>query len=405
MLTRILLTTMMRLNNIPYVRNSISKAVSLFVTYRHYFLHHPLVAELQQAHSWDQKKIWAVRHKKPLLWFFIPVLWFGSGYISLPDFSRPDEPVLMVHALKSQAQTYHPTLKLQGVTMENRKVSLKSEIEGKVIEIIAAKGAFLKQGEPILRLTLESRGTELAEAEANLKQREIEYQAALKLSQKDLRSKSDVARAQANLRAAKARVEQASDRVKDTLIVAPFDGVVEDCLVEVGSSVRPSEPVALFLETAVIKAVVNPTDHDLNRILKDAHIHVKNLDGQIFSGKISFIATSADSQTRTFRVEILVENQSQELRIGIPIEADIPGPAILAHRISPAFLSLSDEGTLGVKTVSRKNVVRFRPIEIVSQDENSLWIRGLPAKTTIITDGHEYALPGKPVTLELQSAQ
>lgn len=395
----------MRLNQNPYVRTYTKLVLNAILSIWHKIILHPMYIDFHRTRTWEQRKQWAKAYKKPLLWFFIPVLWFGSGYITLPDFSRHEEPILTVKAMRSLGQTYHPKMKLQGVTTENRKVSLKSEIEGKVIEIIAPKGTFLKRGEPIIRLTLESRGTELAEAEANLKQREIEHQAAQKLAQKDLRSKSDVARAQANLRAAKARFEQASDRVKDTLIVAPFDGVVEDCLVEVGSSVRPSEAVALFLETALIKAVVNPTDQELNRILKNSPVLVKNLDGQIFSGKIAFIATSADPQTRTFRVEILVENQSQELRIGVPIEADIPGPAILAHQISPAFLSLSDEGIIGVKIVNKQNKVLFRPVKILSQDEHSLWIGGLKPKATIITDGHEYALPGKPVRIHTHNTK
>lgn len=361
------------------------------------FFGHFFFQELIKVRSFSELKSWAAKYRKPLIWIGLPIVWFGSGYIRLPSTKTMETPLLQVRVIHSQAQSFHPKLRLQGVTAENRKIQLKSEIDGKVIEIKAPKGTYLKKEDPILRISMESKATELAEAEAALKQKEIEYQATVKLAEKKLRSKADVARAQAALRSAKVKWEQATDRIKDTQITAPFDGVVEDCLVQEGSSIRPGESVATFLETATLKAVLNPTDKDLQGIQKDATVLVRNLEGQTFKGKVSFIAAAADIHTRTFKMEVDVENKSQELRVGIPVEADVITTPVLAHKISPAYLSYSDEGDLGIKSVDKNNIVHFHKAHIVSHNESDIWLTGIPHDLMIITEGHEYAQIGLPV--------
>ena len=129
----------------------------------------------------------------------------------------------------------------------------------------------------------------------------------------------------------------------------------------------------------------------------------KLISGREIQGEVAFIATSADKNTRTFRVEISVANSDRTIRDGVSAEIFIKGNALPAHRISPAILSLNEQGKLGIRVVNNKNEVEFRAIEIMEDTTEGLWISGLPASARIITLGQEYVFQGQVVEVKEMS--
>lgn len=71
-----------------------------------------------------------------------------------------------------------------------------------------------------------------------------------------------------------------------------------------------------------------------------------------------------------------------------------------AHKISPAILSLNDQGKLGIRLVNINNEVEFRTIEILEDTTDGLWISGLPPFARIITLGQEYVFQGQTVKVK-----
>ncbi len=58
--------------------------------------------------------------------------------------------------------------------------------------------------------------------------------------------------------------------------------------------------------------------------------------------------------------------------------------------MSPAVLTLSDSGLLGVRIVDDLNKVKFVEIKIVEDTEKGVWVTGLPNEANIITVGQEF---------------
>lgn len=122
------------------------------------------------------------------------------------------------------------------------------------------------------------------------------------------------------------------------------------------------------------------------------------MTGEEVAGRVRYVARVADPVTRTFRVELEVANPDGHLRDGVTAEVLLPGPPVSAHRVSPALLSLNTAGELGVKIVDAEGRARFRPVQIVEQARNGLWLAGLPEEITLITVGQEFVTDGQPVT-------
>jgi multidrug efflux system membrane fusion protein len=80
----------------------------------------------------------------------------------------------------------------------------------------------------------------------------------------------------------------------------------------------------------------------------------------------------------------------------VTANARIQVSAIPAHLIPQSTLTLETDGTLGVRIVV-DNITRFRPITIVGDQREGIWVAGLPANVDIITFGQEYVNDGQEV--------
>ena len=111
-------------------------------------------------------------------------------------------------------------------------------------------------------------------------------------------------------------------------------------------------------------------------------------------GRIRYVAPVADEGTRTFGVELEVDNQDRALRAGGTAELRIPAESVLAHRVSPSLLTLDDAGNVGVKIVNDAGKVEFIVADIALSTNEGVWLAGLPETATIITVGQGYVASG-----------
>ncbi len=103
-------------------------------------------------------------------------------------------------------------------------------------------------------------------------------------------------------------------------------------------------------------------------------------------------------------MELEVSNPDMTIAEGITSELILPYAEVLAHRITPATLTLDDSGAVGIKTVTPDNVVAFHRAEIVGQSAEGAWLAGLPETITVITVGQEFVRPGQRVIPIAQGA-
>lgn len=75
----------------------------------------------------------------------------------------------------------------------------------------------------------------------------------------------------------------------------------------------------------------------------------------------------------------------------------------MAHLVSPALLTLDDEGVVGIRTVGADGRVEFHAAEIVADETAGVWLAGLPETVTVITVGHEFVREGDKVEVVLES--
>lgn len=346
--------------------------------------------------------------RSPLIAAALAVLaggWIASGQIgngaeqtAAPGARETVRPRMTVRVADLVARPRDEIISITGRTEASRIIELRAETAGQVIEILVHRGDAVAKGDIIARLRLDDRGAKLAEAKAVLRQRELEYEAAQKLHKKGFRSTTEQAASQARLDAARAVVEQRRIDIARTTLQAPFEGIIGEGHVELGDFVRVGDVAATIIDLDPILAVGSVSERQIGALQNSGPATVTLIDGSTHTGTIRFISPIADPRTRTYRVELEIDNSEYRIRDGITAEIRFPLGEMRAHLVSPSVLTLNDAGVVGVRTVDETDTVRFKPVDILADETRGVWLGGLPERVRLIVVGQEFVIEGERVT-------
>ena len=285
---------------------------------------------------------------------------------------------------------------VQGQLEPKKIVTMRAETAGNIQQVLASKGERISRGQTLARISVDTRNADLAVANANLLQAGNEYTAASKLQRQGLQSKFNMETAAAKREAARAQVQAAELELSNTEITAPLNALIEDVLVEEGDFIDRGAAIATLVDNSQLLVTGRVPQQRVADVKIGQTAAAKLVTGQQVEGRVSYISSMADS-ARSFKVEVLVEHPPADTLTGISAKLSIPVETLRAHRVSPAVLSLDDEGSLGVKTVGPDNTVVFHEIKVVKTESNGAWITGLPDTVTLITLGQGFVNPGEEI--------
>lgn len=346
------------------------------------------------------------------------VLWLLSGQVGKDP--NPDHPTLaeaqrergaeaqdsapaQVRARVVQAVPQIREVVLRGRTENKRTVAVKAETSGRVVERPVERGSEVAEGDLLCRIALEDREAQLTEARAALEQARIEYEGSLRLKQQGFQSETAIAQAKARLAAAEAAVASRELDIERTAVRAPFAGVVEDVQLEVGDYVSPGGTCVTLIDMDPMLLVGRVSQQDVGKLKPGQTATGRLVDGRTVTGKLTFVGHQNDPATRTYAIEVEVDNRDHAVRSGITTAIHLPVEEVLAHKISPALFALDDDGRIGVRTINDARRVEYHHVEIVRDDVDGVWVTGLPEVVTLITVGQEYVVEGQRVQPAFES--
>ncbi len=122
----------------------------------------------------------------------------------------------------------------------------------------------------------------------------------------------------ASIQASEANVKLADRQLRDTAIRAPFDGIVEKRMVNLGELVKMQMPVMAVVRVDPLKVVAEIPEKMAPWISggQAVELHVDAYPDKVFTGKISRISPAVNTATRAFPFEALVPNGETVLKPG-----------------------------------------------------------------------------------------
>lgn len=161
-----------------------------------------------------------------------------------------------------------------------------------------------------------------------------------------------------SLLGARARVTVAQKAAADTVVRAPFAGVVGERFVSTGDYVTRGTKVASVMRVDPLRVELTVPAQYVSAVSAGGEVtfQVDAYPGQVFTGQVRYVSPSVTAETRALVVEALVPNASGQLKPGFFATARIaqaePAPALLV----PAAAVRSVSGTARVFVVTGERV-------------------------------------------------
>jgi multidrug efflux system membrane fusion protein len=336
--------------------------------------------------------------------FAVVAAWMLSGVLSEHEI---DELTSQISApgesgadLKVQVATLHAEpitriVSVYGRTAPVRTVEISAETEGRVEAIEATRGKRVAAGAAIIRLDLRDRRATVEQSKASVREHRTSYNAQLSLKEEGYVSDTQIAETLAKLKAANADLVRAELDLDNMIIRAPFNGLLQEREVEIGDFVRSGDPVATFVDNTRLIVKGTLAEREIAHIAVGEAAIASLVTGQQVEGRIRYLAPVADEATRTFNVELEIDNPDGTIPAGVTAEMLLEGNVALAQKLSPALLTLDSDGQLGIFIVDEFQRANFIPVTIERSGTDGIWVSGLPEIADVITVGQGYVNPGQ----------
>ncbi|MFQ3339950.1 MAG: multidrug efflux pump subunit AcrA (membrane-fusion protein) [Gammaproteobacteria bacterium] len=278
------------------------------------------------------------------LYILIPtIFWMLSGLFvtEKKETVMETKKLFTVGTIVSKAVEFQPLIKLKATTESEARVNVKAKTSGEVVRIGATQGQFIDKDSILCSLGV---------------------------------------------------VELNRTEVK-----APFAGYIEQ-IVKPGNYLERGQVCATIIQLNPITFMAEVPEFKINKVKNGQGVILKLVTGEEVEGRLTFVSKSASPSTRTFKVESQVRNPDGFIRDGLTADMTIKIDKVLAHKISPSILLLSDEGKLGIRSV-KEGLVQFNEIIILEDSADGLWVVGIPEVIETIIQGQGFVENGQKVLI------
>ena len=272
----------------------------------------------------------------------IAILFFYPRLNLFAD-KEPIEPVngqpaasgaLPVEVMELKPKRLENNLSVTGNVIPNESVNLRSEISGLVTEITFNEGEFVKKGTPLVYLNddeLKAQKDRLAytkklyEGQENRQKQLLEREA---ISQEEY----DIVLNQFNTNLADINLIEAL--IRQTVIRAPFDGVIGLRQISEGSVISPSDVIVNVVNIDPIKIDFSIPERYANIVKKGSKITFTNaaVEGES-TGEVYAIAPNIDPATRTVQLRAISPNRERKflpgMFVGVKLNLNVHEEALM----------------------------------------------------------------------------
>jgi multidrug efflux system membrane fusion protein len=335
------------------------------------------------------------------------VAWVASGHL-VPHESAESRAAIRADAggpksfrvavAETRVAPHARKLTLSGRTEADKKVTITARTGGVLSEMRVRRGQQVKKGDVLAVLSDDAREAQVAHATAVFNQRKAEFEARRKLIEQGSLPKLEAVNLEAQFKSSEAVLAAAKAERDRGVLRAPWDGIITDHSEVGGASLAmQGAPVAQMVALDPMLAVVEVSERRLGGLKIGDEAEVRLVTGQRAMGRIRYLARTASQTTRTYRVEVELNNADGAIPDGITAEVVIPMAPMPASRVPRSALTFSSAGDLGVRVVNGDTKVDFVPISVVEDDQGHMWVAGIPDGARVIVQGQDFVREGQQV--------
>ncbi|MBU3917641.1 efflux RND transporter periplasmic adaptor subunit [bacterium] len=289
----------------------------------------------------------------------------------------------------------------------NAKVEVSTEVAGIVEKAGFSVGQKVAKGAMLVQIDVRRQALTNKLNQSNYDLALNDYQIKQSLYKKKLTTSAKVNALKNRLDVNKVNLELSRLDLTKSKIRAPISGNIKSKIIEEGEYIAVGKKVLEIFDISKVIAVVNVPEHEIGfvKIGKKVKVTLSATPDEEFTGVISIIDIEADVRSRSFAVEVEMDNPEQKLLPGMLVKVKMLKVFLPNQIIIPRYTIQEEETGSFVYIVEGNKTVK-RTVQLGNSLENEIQVlSGLDAGDNIINIGQQLVASGETVKIIKQSTQ
>jgi membrane fusion protein (multidrug efflux system) len=337
--------------------------------------------------------------------FCIVLLSIAANLHAQPPADKAVEVIVQAASIKKM------TTKIEalGNLRANESITLTPNVTKTVTRINFEDGQRVRKGYVLVEMTSREESALLEEASFNTEEAKKQLDRVESLAKSGAASQSLLDQRIREYEAARARYNATESRLKDLILIAPFDGVVGLRNTSIGALVSPGDQITTLNDDNKMKLDFTVPAIYMRSLATGLPIVAKSRDlgDKVFNGEIFSIDNHIDEVTRAIRVRAILDNKNHELKQGMLMQVELnaaPRDAVLVSESALVPLG-SNNFVFVLKEDAGSLTVERRQIQIGERLPGAVEvIEGIAAGEKLVTHGLQKIRTGQKVKILSEEA-
>ncbi|UHG94716.1 efflux RND transporter periplasmic adaptor subunit [Spirosoma oryzicola] len=313
---------------------------------------------------------------------------------------NPNEKV-GVRVEKAEATDLSQNKTFLGSFVANREVQVTPIQGGTIVQLPVREGQSIGAGQLIAKIDDAQLRFQLEGLQVSLEGAKNDLQRYENLVKGDASPAINVEKTKLTIRSTEAQIKQLKNQIANTIVTAPFAGIVTQKMVEKGSVAGAGSPLVKITDIATLKLLVSVPEKAVNqfRVGQPITVHTEVYPNSPYSGRVSVIGVQGDA-AHNYPVEVTVANSTKN-----PLRAGMYGSVQNKTELSRQTLTVPRQAIVGSLKQPQVFVVaggkaQLRSVQIGTTTNDRYEIRqGLQAGESVVVSGQINLQDGTPVTI------
>lgn len=191
---------------------------------------------------------------------------------------------------------------LDAVVEAVNKATISAQTSGRVVKINADVDDAVSKGDILVEFRNKEQMASYNVAKAAFDEAQSEFKRIEDIYSKQLVSKTALDKASARFKSAKARLDQANEAMENTIVRAPYSGIVVKRHIELGELAKPGQPLMTGISLEALRANIALPQDLVNIVRKQKKATAILKDGQRIAVSKITVSPYADTENHTFQM-------------------------------------------------------------------------------------------------------
>lgn len=277
---------------------------------------------------------------------------------------------------------------LDAVVEAVNQATISAQTSGRVVKLNVDVDDAVKQGDILVEFRNKDQMASYKVAKAAFDEAESEFKRIEDIYSKKLVAKTALDKASASYKAAKARLEQANEALENTIVRAPYSGIVVKRHIEIGELANPGQPLMTGLSLESLRANV-ALPQDLVKVVREQKKATAILkDGKRLTVSQITVSPYADPNNHTFQMRAELPQGDYGIYPGMFIKVAIVSNTKQSLLVPASSVARRSEVS-AVYVKDKDNKLSFRQVRVgayVPESDSYEILAGLEANEKVMLD-------------------